>query len=142
MPIELDPTDPVFTIGVAAKLTRLSHKQLRVLEAKEIVTPARSDHQHRLYSLDQLNLLRYVSYLVGARKVNAAGVRLVLELLERMPEGERLRVLEEADKVVPEGADLGPILDAESPDVSSEAVEGRGEAPQVDGEAPTPDTSE
>lgn len=142
MPIEIDPGDPVFTIGVAARLTRLSHKQLRVLEAKEIVTPARSDHQHRLYSLDQLNLLRYVSYLVGTRKVNAAGVRVVLELLERMPEDERLRVLEEADEAVPEGADLAPILEAEGPDVSSEGVDGQAEALQVDGEAPTSGTSE
>ena len=143
MPIEIDPRDPVFTIGVAARLTRVSHKQLRVLESKQIVTPARSDHGHRLYSLDQLSLLRYVSYLVGRRKVNAAGVRVALELLERMPEDERIRVLEEADKSVPEeAADLAPFLEGESADGGSGADEGGDEPHQVRDEAPVVSTSE
>jgi DNA-binding transcriptional MerR regulator len=115
MPIEIDPADPVFTIGVAARLTGLSHKQLRVLESNGIVTPARTDHGHRLYSRNQLEVLRYVAYLVGTRKVNAAGVRVVLDLFEKLPEGEQQRVLADADDSVPEepAVALTPMLEGD-----------------------------
>lgn len=113
MLVDLDPREPVFTIGVAAKLVGLSPKQLRLLEANEIVVPARSKGNRRLYSLDQLNILKYVSYLVGVRKVNVAGVRVALELFEALPEDARTQALEPAQASVagPTEPDFAPLLD-------------------------------
>jgi len=118
MPIEIDRTDPLFTIGVASKLVGLSPKQLRLLEHNEILVPARSDHSRRLYTLEQLDRLRYVSYLIVGRKANAGGVRVALELLARLPETDRLEVIEEAESAMhhtSSDATLEPILHEEPP---------------------------
>ena len=112
--MRLDPSEPAFTIGVAAKLTQLSQKQLRLLESREIVVPGRTSRGRRLYSLHQLDQLRYVAYLMSKRKVNPAGVLVALELLTLLPEEGRLTVLSAADDALAAGlsdGDLEPLLE-------------------------------
>ncbi|MGD8237181.1 MAG: MerR family transcriptional regulator [Armatimonadota bacterium] len=129
MRLDIDPLEPMFPIGVAARLTGLSHKQLRELDAREIVNPRRTEYGHRLYSLDQLNRLKYVSYLVESRKVNPNGVGVVLELMERLPQDERGRILEEAASAVPQEAvlDMSRVVGTASPDNTPPSVGPRGD---------------
>jgi DNA-binding transcriptional MerR regulator len=136
MAIQLDPAEPAFPIGVAAKLTGLSQKQLRLLEAKQIVTPARTERDRRLYSLEQLNRLRYAAYLITQRRVNAAGVLAALELIDLLPEDTRAGVLQQADQALHEGPvpEIGPILDSETA-----SSPGEGEAETKPGESLAPD---
>ncbi len=92
-----DNRRPVLTIGTVAELTGLSQKQLRVLESRGIVAPLRTETSRRLYSTQQLAELRYISYLIRVRGTNAAGVIVALELLDRLPDEVRSRVLAEAE---------------------------------------------
>jgi MerR family glutamine synthetase transcriptional repressor len=120
MAIRLDPAEPAFPIGVAAKLTGLSQKQLRLLEAKGIVAPARTEHDRRLYSFEQLNRLRYAAYLITERGVNAAGVLAALELIELLPDETQARVLADADRALKDEpmAEIGRLLE-EDPDAEA-----------------------
>lgn len=95
MAIGLDPSEPLFTIGVTARLTGLSQKQLRSLEANGVVVAGRTEQGRRLYSLDALERLRFIAYLTGSRKVNTAGLVVALEMLDRLPKHDRDQYLEE-----------------------------------------------
>ena len=84
----------MFTIGVTARLTGLSQRQLRSLEAKQIVVAGRTTRGRRLYSLYDLERLRFLGHLMSRRKVNTAGLVVALELLDRLPQQERNQYLE------------------------------------------------
>jgi DNA-binding transcriptional MerR regulator len=116
MPIHIDPSDPLFAIGVASKLTGLSPKQLRLLEQKDVIVPSRSDRSRRLYTLDQLSLLKYVAYLIAVRRANAGGISVALELLSRLPDEERTRVMEESQ------AALGQVKEPDLESLGDAAV--------------------
>jgi DNA-binding transcriptional MerR regulator len=122
---------------MAEELTGLSQRQLRILESKGIVTCTRTASGRRLYSIEQVRKLKYVSYLVRVRGANVAGVTVALELLDRLPPPEQERVLEEAEDARQAlGSDAG--LDHFSHDATSPeaATPQMAESPQ---EAPPDD---
>ena len=128
MAIQLDPSEPVFTIGVATRLTGLSQKQLRSLEAKEIVVAARTEQGRRLYRLNDLDRLRFIAYLIGRRKVNTAGLIVALEMLDRIPEQDRNQYLEEVLVEEPsvcesEDIDLASLTSTDTDESEAEAAE-------------------
>lgn len=74
------PDEPVYTIGVAARLLGVNPQLLRQLEKEGILEPARTDANIRLYSENELILLRRVCHLMRERGVNIAGVKMILEM--------------------------------------------------------------
>ena len=74
---------PVYVISVAADLTGLHPRTLRIYEEKGLIQPARRNHQ-RLYSERDLERVRMIRYLTQEVGLNLAGVRLLLEMSERM----------------------------------------------------------
>jgi MerR family transcriptional regulator/heat shock protein HspR len=80
-------------ISVASRLLALHPQTLRKYERAGFVVPSRTEGNLRLYSPEDLNLLRQVKYLVDERGVNLAGVELAL-LVTHMAE----RLLEAAQK--------------------------------------------
>ncbi|MCR4399199.1 MAG: MerR family transcriptional regulator [Firmicutes bacterium] len=94
------PDEPVYTISVAARLLGVSPQMLRQLEKEGILEPARTDANARLYSENELMLLRHVFSLMRDRGINLAGVKLILEMEEQQ------RARESREKVgagAPEG---------------------------------------
>jgi MerR family transcriptional regulator/heat shock protein HspR len=84
---EPDPSRGVYGISVAAGLVGNAPQNLRLYEARGLVTPARSDGGTRLYSEDDLARLREISELLE-NGLNLAGIHMVLGLQE---ENERLQ---------------------------------------------------
>jgi len=75
----LDPARGVYGISVAAGLVGSAPQNLRLYEAKGLLSPARSDGGTRLYSDNDLERLRVISRLLGDG-LNLAGIQAVLDL--------------------------------------------------------------
>jgi len=78
---------PLYVISVASRLLALHPQTLRKYERAGFVMPSRTDGNLRLYSPEDLALLRQVKHLVDERGVNLAGVELALtvtRLAERL----------------------------------------------------------
>jgi MerR family transcriptional regulator, heat shock protein HspR len=80
------PDEPVYTIGVVARLLGVSTQTLRLFEREGLVEPARTEANIRLYSQNELVHLRRVCQLVRVDGVNIAGVRTVLRIERRYQE--------------------------------------------------------
>jgi MerR family transcriptional regulator/heat shock protein HspR len=78
---ETDPSRGVYGISVAASLVGNAPQNLRLYEARGLVSPARSVGGTRLYSEDDLARLREISDLLE-NGLNLAGIQMVLGLQE------------------------------------------------------------
>ena len=78
-PVGPDPTRGVYGIGVAAELVGSAPQNLRLYEARGLISPARSDGGTRRYSEDDLARLRQIGQLLDDG-LNLAGVAAVLAL--------------------------------------------------------------
>lgn len=78
------PNEPVYTIGVAARLLGVSPQTLRVIEREGLLEPHRTEANIRLYSENDLLLLRRIRFLISEEGVNLAGVKLILEMESKM----------------------------------------------------------
>jgi MerR family transcriptional regulator/heat shock protein HspR len=74
-----DPTRGVYGISVASELVGTGPQNLRLYEARGLVTPARSDGGTRRYSDRDVDRLRHIGRLLEAG-LNLAGIDMVLEL--------------------------------------------------------------
>lgn len=89
-----DPDEPVYMIGVAARLVDCHPQTLRMYERLGLVTPTRSRSNLRLYSDADISKLRQVQRLTQELGVNLAGVSVILDLLDRLSALRREMALE------------------------------------------------
>ncbi|MDR7554834.1 MAG: MerR family transcriptional regulator [Armatimonadota bacterium] len=76
-------TRPVYVISVAAEICGLHPRTLRIYEEKGLLQPARRN-RIRLYSEQDIERVRLIRQLIEHHRLNLAGVRLVLKMLERL----------------------------------------------------------
>ncbi len=76
--------EPVYMIGVAARLVDCHPQTLRLYERLGLVEPKRTGSNMRLYSADDVAKLKQIQRLTQDLGVNLAGVGVILELLERI----------------------------------------------------------
>src|SRR3990172_3966323 len=74
---------PVYVISVAAEITGLHPRTLRIYEERGLLTPVRRN-RIRLYSDEDIERVRVIRQLIEAYRLNLAGVRLILEVHERL----------------------------------------------------------
>ncbi|MFQ5900604.1 MAG: MerR family transcriptional regulator [Thermodesulfobacteriota bacterium] len=86
---EIDPNRSIFPISVAAEILEVNPRTLRIYEEKGLIKPSRTDGNRRLYSLKDISLLEYVHYMIQIKRINAAGVREILSILDSLPENLR-----------------------------------------------------
>lgn len=67
----------LFPIGIVMKLTDLTARQIRYYEQHELVKPARTAGNQRLYSFNDVERLLHIKDLIE-KGVNIAGIRQVL----------------------------------------------------------------
>ena len=85
----------VYMISVAAELAGMHPQTLRIYESRGLIMPKRSPKNTRLYSQEDVRLLKRIQELTGELGMNLAGVERVFELeqeMERMR--SRMRTLE------------------------------------------------
>lgn len=93
----------VYVISVAAELAGLHPQTLRAYEREGLITPARTEGGTRRYSQRDVDRLRFIRTLTQDQGLNLAGVRVVLDMGEKL-EASRRRVaeLEEMVRVLAE----------------------------------------
>ncbi len=101
---EADPSRGVYGISVAASLVGNAPQNLRLYEARGLVSPARSEGGTRLYSEDDLERLRLIGELLD-NGLNLAGIQMVIGLQEA---NERLQG-ELDERVASTDESSGPI---------------------------------
>jgi MerR family transcriptional regulator, heat shock protein HspR len=79
----------VFMISVAAELAEMHPQTLRMYEQRGLITPKRSPKGTRLYSSDDVELLRRIQTMTAELGLNLAGVERVLELEAELERAER-----------------------------------------------------
>jgi MerR family transcriptional regulator, heat shock protein HspR len=103
---------PVYVISVAAELAGLHPQTLRAYEREGLLRPARTEGGTRRYSRRDVERLQFIRTLTQDEGLNLAGVKVVLELGEKL-EGSRRRIeeLEEMVRVLAERIDERPKSD-------------------------------
>ena len=71
----VSPSDPIFTVGVAAQRVGVSEATLRLYDREGLVQPSKSRSGRRLYSVNDLLLVEKVRILIHGEGLNFAGVR-------------------------------------------------------------------
>jgi MerR family transcriptional regulator/heat shock protein HspR len=84
-----DDREPVYTIAVAARLTRMHPQTLRKYERAGLLSPARSAASQRFYSAADVKRLQRIQYLVETRGLNIAGVDMALGITDRLDATDR-----------------------------------------------------
>ena len=75
---------PVYMIGIAAELIGVHPQTLRMYEQKGLLRPRKSIKNTRLYSLEDVELGRYIQKLTQEMGMNLAGVKKILNLEQRI----------------------------------------------------------
>lgn len=70
---------PLFPIGIVMKLTELSARQIRYYEEHNLIRPARTSGNQRLFSFNDVDCLLEIKSLIE-RGVNISGIKEVFEL--------------------------------------------------------------
>lgn len=79
-----DKDEPVYMIGVAARLVDCHPQTLRMYERLGLVSPMRTETNLRLYSEADIEKLQQIQRLTQELGVNLAGVGVILDLLGKL----------------------------------------------------------
>jgi MerR family transcriptional regulator/heat shock protein HspR len=85
----IDPDAPVYVISVAAEMAELHPQTLRAYERDGLLRPFRTPGGTRRYSRRDVERLRLIRRLTQDEGLNLAGVRLVLDLGEKLEQQRR-----------------------------------------------------
>ncbi len=91
-------SQPLFSIGIVKDLTGLTARQIRYYEEHQLIHPARTEGNQRLFSFNDVDRLLEIKELIE-KGINLAGIKQVLQLKE-------LPVTDQIDQPVKEQADL------------------------------------
>lgn len=80
----IDKEEPVYMIGVAARLCSMHPQTLRLYERLGLIRPKRVGDKNRLYSQSDIDRLLQIQRLTQDLGVNLAGVEVILDLLDKM----------------------------------------------------------
>ncbi len=72
-----DDKEPVYPVGVVAKLLKVCPATLRIWEKRGLIAPARRG-KDRFYSRFDVRLLERIKELLQARRINIEGVKSIL----------------------------------------------------------------
>lgn len=75
--------EPIYMIGVAARILKIHPQTLRLYEREELVIPQRTSGDTRLYSDLDLEKIREIQHLTQDMGLNLAGVKLIFEMREK-----------------------------------------------------------
>ena len=79
-----DEGRPCYVISVAAEMLGTRTHTLRYYEKVGIIKPFRSPGNIRLYSEEDIALMRRIRHLMNDLGVNIAGVEVILNILDRL----------------------------------------------------------
>jgi MerR family transcriptional regulator, heat shock protein HspR len=84
--LQVETDRGVFMISVAARLANMHPQTLRMYEARGLIEPQRSPKGTRLYSQEDVELLKRIQEMTADLGLNLAGVERVLDLEQEIDE--------------------------------------------------------
>ncbi|WP_053366263.1 MerR family transcriptional regulator [Bacillus sp. FJAT-27245] len=81
---------PLFPIGIVMQLTDLTARQIRYYEEHQLISPARTEGNRRMFSLNDIDRLLEIKDLID-KGVNMAGIRelFLVNQADRQRESEK-----------------------------------------------------
>lgn len=80
----MNSDEPLYLIGVAAKLCEMHPQTLRTYERIGLVIPVRVGRKNRMYSQNDIERLKKIQRLTQDLGVNLAGVEVIFDLLKQI----------------------------------------------------------
>ncbi|UCD36841.1 MAG: MerR family transcriptional regulator [Fidelibacterota bacterium] len=77
----IDHTTPLYTIGVAAKLTGTTVSTIRMYEEKGLIIPYKTPSGHRQFSDTDIIRIRCIREYLDRQGLNIAGIRAIMALV-------------------------------------------------------------
>lgn len=87
---------PLFPIGIVMQLTELTARQIRYYEEHQLISPARTDGNRRMFSLNDIDKLLEIKDLID-QGVNMAGIKQLFLVKEAQSASRDLQ--QQAEKV-------------------------------------------
>lgn len=84
-----DAQKPLYMISVVADMLGVHPQTLRLYEREGFVSPSRTDGNTRLYSDEDIDLIRMILRLTRELGVNLAGVEVILSMREKMEQMQK-----------------------------------------------------
>lgn len=79
---EIRRSMPLFPIGIVMQLTELTARQIRYYEEHELISPARTDGNRRMFCLNDIDRLLEIRDLIE-QGINIAGVKRIFQVKEQ-----------------------------------------------------------
>ncbi len=79
--MKMDPSEPLYTIGVVSRKFDISPETLRLYEREGLLIPHRTETGRRLYSEIDLEWIACIRRQITENKLNIAGIRRLLALI-------------------------------------------------------------
>jgi len=79
---DINADKPVFPISVVADILQVHQRTLRIYNEENILVPARSPKNRRLYSINDIERGKFVQHLSRELGINIIGIKIILELLK------------------------------------------------------------
>lgn len=89
---------PLFSIGIVMQLTDLTARQIRYYEEHGLISPARTEGNKRLFSLNDIDKLLEVKDLID-QGVNLAGIKQIFNVKQQQDDVPTDEENKEAEKV-------------------------------------------
>ncbi|NPV27833.1 MAG: MerR family transcriptional regulator [Firmicutes bacterium] len=83
MVVQVSPNQGVYQISIAAHLAGVNIRTLRQWEEAGLLKPFRTQGNTRLYSSDDIELIKRIKFLVEEKGVNLPGVKLILQMEDK-----------------------------------------------------------
>ena len=105
--VDIDPDTPIYSIGAVKKETDLSGRQIRYYEETDLIKPARTDGNQRIYSENDIEKLKRIKELL-ADGMKIAGIKKQLGTAEE-DQKEKEKRAKEGEQAVKSAYDGRPL---------------------------------
>ena len=106
---EIRRTMPLFSIGIVMQLTDLTARQIRYYEEHELISPARTEGNKRLFSLNDIDKLLEIKDLID-QGVNMAGIKKIFNVQQQADLSAAEKKQAEKTRRGPSDAELRKLL--------------------------------
>ncbi|KNZ69973.1 transcriptional regulator, MerR family [Thermincola ferriacetica] len=83
MVAHVSSNEGVYQISIAAHLAGVNMRTLRQWEEAGLIKPSRTQGNTRLYSSDDIDIIKRIKFLVEEKGVNLPGVKLIIQLEDK-----------------------------------------------------------
>jgi MerR family transcriptional regulator/heat shock protein HspR len=94
----LDNDKDILPLSSIAELLSAKVRTLKMYEDKGLLPEKKAESSKKLYSINDIRLIAFVHYLASVKKINANGIKYILEMLnnnmDEMTKNEFLNMVE------------------------------------------------